>query len=104
MGTPAARRRLVVMAIKRPIKRDVRDSGLRKIRMTTAGIAIAAVAGSVAVAGAAYESTTAKSGTAGSTATSSDDSGTSDRSGNSDNSGGLVGSTDQAPQAQSGGS
>ena len=85
--------------------RDVRGSGLRKIRTSTAGLAIAAVAGSVALAGAAYASsaTTASNtgtGVSGTTSTNGGD----NNNGTDDGGGGFVGRTDQGPQAHSGGS
>jgi hypothetical protein len=85
---------------------DVRASGFRRIRATTAGLAIAAVAGSVAVAGAAYAATNSASSTATTTSTSNNGSTSNDgsTSGTSSDNSGLVGSTDQAPQAHSGGS
>src|SRR6185369_2420104 len=81
--------------------RDARDSGLRKIRTSTAGLAIAAVAGSVALAGAAYASsatTSSNTGTGGVTGTTSTNGGD-NSNGTDDGGGGFVGRTDQGPQA-----
>ncbi len=87
---------------------DARDAGLRRIRTTTAGIAIAAVAGTVAVAGAAYASTIKSS--AGTNPDSGQTSVTNDGSyrvpgfGDDGGGGGFVGGTGRGPQAHSGGS